>query len=133
MNTTMTSVELFGVIIAAAACMMSVLCMMIGYTAARHRMFQLMLRYLRLAGMLSMSSWVAMAAVMLRCESKCWVVKHKAENAAPALQIVNEPVYSVETPSGYTLTWGQDNAGLPSVLGRGGPSSSVVRGSRGSL
>lgn len=126
MNTAMTSVELFGVILAAAACMMSVLCMMIGYTAAKHRLFQMMLRYLRLAGMLSMSSWLAMAAVMLRCESKCWVVRQQPLQATP---VVEEPVYTVTTPSGFEVEWSKTNAGL---FGRmGGSKSTISIGGRG--
>ena len=131
--TGMSTPEFFGIFLAAAASVASVLFMMIGYSAAKVRHFRMMLQYLRLAGVLSMASWIVMLAVMFRCEHVCWVVRQQPQNATPALQIVDDPVYSFATPSGYTLTWGQDNAGLPSVLGRGGPSSSVVRGSRGSL
>ena len=118
MNQGMSTPEFFGIFLAAAASVASVLFMMIASAAATARHFRVMLNYLRLAGMLSMASWVVMLAVMVRCEKICWVVKNKPLEATPVSQ---EHEYTVATPSGVSLKWRSGYVGVSRVIGhRGG-------------
>jgi hypothetical protein len=123
----MSTPEFFGIFIAAASSVASVLFMMIGYTAAIHSRIRLMLVYLRMAGCLSLASWLVMLAVMVRCEKICWVVKNKPIEATP---VVDEPQYTVTTPSGFEVQWSKTNAGLYGTMERGG-SSIRIGGSSG--
>lgn len=100
MNTGMSTPEFFGIFLAAAASVASVLFMMIAYAAATARHFRVMLQYLRLAGALSIASWVVMLAVMFRCEHVCWVVRNKPIEATPVSQ---DYEYTVATPAGVNL------------------------------
>lgn len=122
MTNGMSTPEFFGIFLAAAASVSSVLFMMIGYQTAKLRHFKMMLRYLRLAGLLSMASWVVMLSVMFRCEHVCWVVRHKPIEATP---VVEEPQYTVITPAGFEVKWRGTNAGLHGIMERGGSTISV--------
>ena len=129
MTNGMSTPEFFGIFLAAAASISSVLFMMIGYGAAKLRHFRMMLQYLRLAGLLSIASWVVMLAVMFRCEHVCWVVKNKPLQATP---VVEEPQYTVITPAGFEVKWRGTNAGLHGTMERGGSPVRVSRpGGRG--
>lgn len=133
MTNGMSTPEFFGIFLAAAASVSSVLFMMVASAAATARHFRLMLQYLRLmlqylrlAGVLSIASWIVMLAVMFRCEHVCWVVRNKALEATP---VVDEPKYTVTTPSGFEVEWSNTNAGL---FGRmGGSQSTISIGGRG--
>ncbi len=122
MTNGMSTPEFFGIFLAAAASVSSVLFMMIGYGAAKLRHFRMMLQYLRLAGLLSMASWVVMLAVMFRCEHVCWVVRSKPIEATP---VADEPKYTVVTPSGFEVEWSNTNAGLYGRMGRGRSTVSI--------
>ena len=119
MTNGMSTPEFFGIFLAAAASISSVLFMMIGYGAAKLRHFRMMLQYLRLAGLLSIASWVVMLAVMFRCEHVCWVVKNKPLQATPVSQ---EHEYTVTTPAGVNLKWRSGYVGLSRVAGHSGGS-----------
>ena len=118
--TGMSTPEFFGIFLAAAASVASVIFMMVGYSAAKMRHFRMMLQYLRLAGLLSIASWVVMLSVMFRCEHVCWVVRNKPIEATP---VADEPKYTVTTPSGFEVQWSNTNAGL---YGRMGGSKSTI-------
>lgn len=106
----MSSPEFFGVFLAFTLAACSVLFIIIGYELAIHREFRQMKRFLRLAGILSLSSW----AVMF-CENECWLIMGKDRPQAQQMAVRQTADMVVETDRGTSITWVRPTNGNPPV------------------
>jgi hypothetical protein len=102
----MSTPEFFGVFLSFVLAASSVLFMVIGYQLAICRRFRKMKVFLRLAGMLSLSSWAVMLSVMWHCEHECWSLSERqvprAEQMASRDDTANADVV-VETDHGLVI------------------------------
>lgn len=111
----MSSPEFFGVFLAFTLAACSVLFMIIGYELAIHREFRQMKRFLRLAGILSLSSWAVMFSVMYHCKNECWLIMSKDRPQAQQMAVRQTADMVVETDSGTSITWVRPTDGNPPV------------------